>query len=189
MPSAADIVAGAVPPEQDYIQLGGIVSPGRAAVVGAASLRDWDIRKGYGLDGAFVVYTGDNLCKFEVQIDLWEKSQFALWEAFCKATLGKPKARFAPGLDIKHPLLNREPLNIKSVIVEGVSQFEQDDNGLWSCRIRFIEYRKPKPALAKPLATIPNAAAPVATAQSKADLEIQKLAAEQQALLAKAGLL
>jgi hypothetical protein len=187
MTTVADVLADALPPEQDYIILGGMTSPGRAMPIGAGSPRRWDTPPGYGLEGSFSVYLGDKLPAFDVIIDIWKKEQWAEWNVFAKAVLGKPKSRFAPGLDIKHPLVNRAPLNIKSVIVEDVTQFEQDETGLWTCRIKLVEWRKAKPALSKPIATIPNAAAPVPTAQDKADAQIQALTAEHRALAAAAA--
>lgn len=174
--SVTDLILGNEFPQQDYILLGGVQSPGRATVLGAGSPREWDVRKGYGYSGAVTVYTGENLAKFEVLIELWEKSHFAEWVRFAKIALEKPPLGTKPkALDIAHPLLNLPPLSITSVVVEDVSQFEQDEEGLWSCTIKFLQFRAPKPALGKPLASIPNAAKPVPTAQDAADVEIQKL--------------
>jgi hypothetical protein len=58
---------------------------------------------------------------------------------------GRPKA-----FGIKHPILTTLPLKITSVVVEDVTQMEQDEDGAWRCTIKFLEYRAPKPALGKP---------------------------------------
>jgi len=176
MTSPADIIAGNEFPYQDYILLGGAQSPGRATIVGAGSPRDWDIRKGYGFSGAFVIYTGDGLAKFKVQIDLWTAAQFADWVRFAKLCLVKPPVGTKPkAMDISHPLLNMEPLKITSVVVEDCSQFTEDDDGMFSCTIDFLQYRAPMPALGKPLASIPNVKKPTPTAQDEAEAQIQKL--------------
>lgn len=183
MATAADIISGAEFPRQDYIMLGGVQSPGCATITGAGCPRTWDVRQGYGYSGAIVVFTGDGLAKFDVHIDLWLPSHFAEWNRFAKICLAKAPLGTKPkAMDIAHPLLNMEPLKITSVVVEDVSQFEQDEFGLWTCTIKLLQYRAPKPALGKPLAAIPNAVTKAPTAQDAAELEIQRLTAQFSAL-------
>jgi hypothetical protein len=174
--SIADVIAGNTFPQQDYVMLGGAKTPGRATIVGAGTPRSWDVRQGYGYSGAIVVYTGDGLAKFDIVVDLWEKEHFADWIRFAKIALEKSPLGTKPkALDIQHPLINLPPLSITSVVVEDVTQFEQDEEGLWTCTIKCLQYRAPKPALGKPNAAIPNAAKPTPTAQDAADVEIQRL--------------
>lgn len=161
-------------PAVDYVIIGVDKTPGRATVVGAGSPRDWDIRKGYGLSGASCVFTGANLAKFDIIIDLWTEAHFADWARFAAKYLAKP---VVPGTrplayDIVHPLLNAQPLAIKSIVFEDITQFEVDDEGLWTCRIKCLEFKAPRPILQKPLAALPAAAKPVPTAQDAADKEI-----------------
>lgn len=183
--SIADILTGAEFPQQDYILLGGVKSPGRATILGAGSPRTWDVRQGYGYSGAVVVFTGDGLAKFDVRIDLWEKSHFSEWARFAKVALEKAPMGLKPkAMDIAHPVLNMAPLKITSVVVEDVSQFEQDEEGMWSCTIKLLQYRAPKPALGKPLASIPNAPNVAPTAVDAAELEIKRLTAQFSALAA-----
>ncbi|WP_437567909.1 hypothetical protein [Sorangium sp. So ce542] len=81
-------------------------TPGLAEVVGAGSPRDWDERKGYGISGAFLVYTGDGLAKFSVKVYLWEDAHFEEWESF-KLIVDKPARGVRPkALDIYHPALD-----------------------------------------------------------------------------------
>lgn len=170
-------------PAQDYIELGGMTSPGRATIVNAGSPRTWDKRKGYGFSGATLVYTGDDLAEFDVLIDLWDKSQFQAWDDFAKKTLEKPPIGQRPkALDIKHPILNRSPTKITSVVVLDVLGPDQDEDGLWTYRIKFSAYRAPKPALGKPNASIPSVTPKVPTAQDEAEKKIQALLAQQKAL-------
>ena len=160
---------------QDVIVIGGDVSPGRARIRGAGSPRTWDVRQGYGFSGAFVVFTGAGLAKFEVEIALWLASQETDWERFAKKYLEKPPSGMRPkALGIYHPLLTAPPLNISAVVVEDVSQFEEDEYGLWTCVIKFLEYRQPKPILARPSAAIPAAAKALPTARDALDEEIQR---------------
>lgn len=168
--SAADLLAS--PPEQDYIILAALKSPGRAYIKNAGSPRDWDIRKGYGFSGASVVFTGNNLAKFEVDIELWMPSHWIDWAVFSKL-LAKPNG-LVPivGLGISHPLLTMAPLSITSVVVEDVSQFVQDDQGSLICTIKFIEYKRPLPALSRPIAEIPAASKALPTATDAVNAEL-----------------
>ncbi len=160
---------------QDFLVIGGDVSPGRARIRGAGSPRTWDVRQGYGFTGAWVIFTGAGLAKFEVEIVMWLASQAVAWERFAKKYLEKTPSGTRPkALGIYHPLLAASPLNIHAVVVEDVSQFEEDDYGLWTCVIKFLEYRQPKPLLARPSAAIPAAGAALPTARDALDEEIQR---------------
>ncbi|MDQ2782605.1 MAG: hypothetical protein M3Y26_08760 [Actinomycetota bacterium] len=174
--SAVDDLLGAAP-EQDYIILAAVKSPGRAYIKSAGSPRDWDIRKGYGFSGASVVFTGNGLAKFEVDIELWLPSHWLDWKAFAKL-LAKPGG-LTPivGLGISHPLLTTPPLSITSVVVEDVSQFVQNEEGSHVCTIKFIEYKRPLPALSKPIAEIPAASKALPTATDAVNAEIAAKAA------------
>lgn len=182
--TAADLLTGAEIPYQDHIDLGPGRSPGLATIVGSGlSPRNWDVRQGYGLSGAWVVYTGDGLAKFAVQIELWLPEHFLAWKVFSKLCLERPLPGMKPkAQDIKHPLLNMSPFNISSVVVEDVEAFSQDEFGMWTTKISFLQFRAPRPALGKPLASIPSASKPTPTAQDAADLEIQALQAQFGAL-------
>jgi hypothetical protein len=172
-------------PAQDYVTIANVPSPGRATILGAGLKRTWEIRKGYGLSGATVVFTGADLAKFDIEIALWDAEHWIQWDLFAKAILAKPPTALAPvALGIQHPLLNLEPLKITSIVVEEVTQFEEDDSGLWICKIKCIEYRAPMLALAKPKAAIPSAKVPKPTAQDAAEVEIQRLLGQFNALTA-----
>lgn len=137
----------------DYFLLNNVRSPGLAEIVGAASVRLWDERKGFGLNGAISVFKGRALSKFSAKIRLITEQDWADWQAW-KPIIDKLPTRRggntpdSGNLDIWHPVL--EDLNIKSVGVVSVSQPEQTDNGEFTIKIDFIEYRRPTVGLAKP---------------------------------------
>ncbi len=174
MASLADIISGAEFPTQDFIILGGEKSPGKATVSSAAFTRKYDVREPYGTTGGSTVYHGDEIKHAEVLIELWDKSQFSEWERFAKKVLFAKPGKTA--LSIDHPIL--AAIQFKECQVEGVTAWDEDDEGLWSCTIKLLEFKRPKPALSKPLAAIPNAPKIAPTAQDAADLEIQKLSAQ-----------
>jgi hypothetical protein len=189
----------------DFILLAGKRSPGIAEFIGAGSPRRWDERKGYGRGGAFVVYRGNGLAHFAVQIRLYTDADWADWHAWAPIVHRPPvdlaAQRAAQGptaigagiaglggsaqqgssagagiagtsgaavgatrpprqtpitpfgerpraLEIWHPIL--EDLGIRAVVVENVLQPVQTADGEWTHEIKFIEYRRPQLALARP---------------------------------------
>lgn len=168
---AADLVGG--PPTQDWIELAGHRSPGLAVVRAAGTPRTWDIRQAYGFTGAVVTFTGAGLAKFEVDIYAWLPAHFSAWKTFAKATLAAPApVRNPASLAIRHPVLTDPPLAIEQVVVEDVSQWEQnEDGGLWVRTIKFIQYKRPLPVLVTPLQGPPGA--PIAV---KPDPELAQIA-------------
>jgi hypothetical protein len=166
----------------DYILLSGLKSPGIAEVIGASSPRNWDIREGFGLSGAFLVYKGRGLAKFSVRLTFTESEHWTLWEAWKPLVMNLPRKRFSQGkdsgaLDIWHPIL--EDLGIAAVAVEEVLQPTAGDTGDWSVEIKFIEFRRPKIALAKPDGAQATPGDPVEDQVIKPLMEqFQRLAAE-----------
>lgn len=167
-----------VPPVQDYIILNGFRSPGKAIVAGATTPRKWDQRPGYGFTGATVFYTGQGLAEFTVTLELWDPREWQDWWAFARVLEKEPIGKRAAALKISHPLLTRAPLNITDVVVTDVSQWEQDDDGLWTCTISFLEYRPPKPAVGKPTAAIPDSPQGKVAAKTAIEIENEKLTKE-----------
>lgn len=145
----------------DYIKLAGQKSPGLAEVIGAASPRKWDERGGYGLSGSTVVFRGVGLCKFTVKIKLYTADDWASWDAWRPLVAKPPLGTRARAQEIWHPLL--EQLEVSAAVVEEVSQPEQTNDGEWTITIKFIEYRKPKVALAKPDGAKATPADPIET--------------------------
>jgi len=156
-----DLLNSGTPPTQDFIVLGGKVSPGLATVTGAGSPRTWDKQKGWGFSGASLIYTGDDLSDFDVVIELWELSHWAQWASFARLLEKSPTGVRPKALEIVHPLLNRAPIKITQVVIRDVTQFEQVRPGRWAARVMFTAFRAPKPALGKPNGTIPNASNPI----------------------------
>lgn len=185
MPLSTDFIGF---PKQPYIVLGPYRSPGVATVKGATSPRTWNTPQGFGVDGSTATFIGTKLAKFDVEIKLWLPEQFIAWDLFAALALAKP-ASFGPGtaktpvaalgaMGVQHPLINGPPLNIKEVVVEDVTQFDQSDTGLWTCTIKLLEYKKPIPRFARPIAAIPAVAVPQPTAQDAGEIEMQILVDE-----------
>lgn len=142
--------------DADRIKLAGKWSPGVAIVSGANDPRNWDKVKGYGVSGAALRYTSDDLTKFTVQLRLWEPEHFAQWAEW-KKLLAKPQSRDkkdANAMRIEHPIL--ADLGISDVVVEDRTQLMQTEDGVWSVTISFLHYRAPRDVLKKANGPIPT---------------------------------
>lgn len=174
-------------PRTNFFLIGGFRSPGKATLVDATKVFGWDQRKGYGLTGAYSVPTGEELVLAKFLIELWDGDDWPLWLAFSKKFFTKPVITVPGGLSslglgILHPVLNAPPYNVHKVVPARISTMIQDEYGLWSCTVELLEFKPPAPAPARPLATIPDVAAPQPTAQDAADREIAARGAELAAL-------
>jgi hypothetical protein len=161
---------------QNYFFMNGEQSPGVCRFEGAALVRSWDIRKGYGFSGASTVYTGENLAEFNAIITLWEPSHFVEWDTFSRAFLRVPVGVRPSAFDLDHPIINGTPLYIRSVVVKKVSQFVKVSPMKWECTITFLQYREAKPLqLGRPVQSIPAVPKPEPTVQDKYDVQIKAL--------------
>ncbi len=158
----------------DYILLAGEKSPGLADVRMADSPRRWDERNGYGLSGATVVYRGAGLSHFSVFLRLYSQTDWANWHDWKRLVDKPPVGKRPRAQDIWHPLL--EDLEIKSVVVEDVLQADQTDDGEWTIEIKFIQFRRPVFALAKPEASTATPADPVEAQIGELTKQVQQLA-------------
>lgn len=174
MSTSTDDNLGVIP-RQDYVIFpGGLKTPGVAEIVGLSSPRKWNIQQGYGLSGATTVYAGTDPVKFKILVKMWRPLDFVQWEALARLHLAKPLPGVRPpALGVSHPLLNLPPHSISSIVVEDVTGPEQDEQGTWVATIHCLEWKKPLPALGKPLGAIPAASKAAPTAADLADREIQ----------------
>jgi hypothetical protein len=172
-------------PHQDYIVLSGLKSPGKAVIKSPGSPRKWDIQDGYGFTGATVIFNGEGLAEFDVDVFLWDDDQMTAWGVFARTCLFAPRpgtSRSALALSIQHPILSSPPLTIFSVVVKNVTGWEQNDDGLWACTISFVQYRAPLPVLVKPLEPPPGSPIAVEVPIDPDLIKIQKKSAEITAL-------
>ena len=177
----------------DYILLANRRSPGLAVVSNASSPRRWDVRRGYALSGARVVYRGNDLARPVVTLRLLSEDDFSDWHDW-RSLLDRPSPgpsirsaittieirrallRGARPMDIWHPIL--EDLGISAVVVEDVAQPVQVADGEWNVEIKFIEYRRP-------IRTLQTAEAPQERPTDPVDQEIERLTAQVGSLVSR----
>lgn len=197
--SVVDGLSGAVDPNPlvthfpavNTIVLAGQSLPGKWTLLEAPKKYGWQIQKGFGLSGAFVLPTGDELIVPKFQGEFWNDADWALFKPIRAALLAK--AAYTQGasndkknsraMAIDHPEL--KAFGVTSVVVAEVTPIVDQGGGRWVMTVSFIQYRPPIAAPSRPNSIIPDAAAPNPTAQDAQDIEAQRLAAEADALKGK----
>lgn len=139
---------------QDFVFIDGKKTPGIAEVVGGNSPRKWDERQGYGLSGATLVFTGNQLSEFEIKLKLVTPQDWEDWLIFKSTVDRTPNGKRPLALTVVHPWL--QDLGIISAVVLDVSQPSQEDDGIWIVSIKMKQFRKVKLQLAKPDAAAPT---------------------------------
>jgi hypothetical protein len=157
----------------DYFLLAGRKSPGLARLIGLDTPRKWDERRGYGLSGSVIVFTGLKLAEFDAEIRLYTTKDWDDWHSW-RALVAKPPLRTRPkALDIWHPWAELQ--GVKSVVVLNEPIPVEGEAGEYTATIKFKQYRAPKLALAKPEGSKAKPTDPV-------DAYIEKLTAQVQTL-------
>lgn len=132
---------------EDYIVLGNMRSPGTCTLSGHDRTKNWDIKAAKGLAGASSSLNGDDVGQFDVEFYLADQADFDAWDDFqrlIESTTNGPKP-FA--LPIYHPDLARN--HFTEVTNGGVGGVRHDGRGGRLVKVKFLEYKPPKP---KPIA-------------------------------------
>lgn len=155
------------PEAYDHFVLAGQLSPGLCTdMAGAGNPRGWDEKKGTGVKGATLTYTGDGLARWPAKIQLgWGidgrtiQQEWEDWDAF-KALLVPPTKKNPEALDFYHPIIEALPVPINAVVIDDVIAPKQVQDGIWEIEIKFRQYRKPEPAQATATGSKSNRNAP-----------------------------
>ena len=93
-----------------------VVVPADKTTLSAPKLkRNWEVRPGYGVDGAFCAFTGEGLATFDATFEFWSPEKEVRWKGFAGVYLATPAK--SQTLSIYHPVLMMPPLRITSVTV------------------------------------------------------------------------
>lgn len=136
----------------DHLVLGGpgVIVPADKTTLSPPKLkRNFSVKEGYGVDGAFCIYTGEGLAAFDVTFEFWNEEKEGLWDAFASAYLVSP-SRSPVALSVYHPILLKPPFRIEGVQVTEIEGWSLVTPGRWQTRLSFLEYRpRPKQFIAK----------------------------------------
>lgn len=133
----------------DVIVLGTMRSPGVVRLSGHDRNEKWDIKEAKGTTSATTTLNGDPIGQFEATFYLADDgydggpSDFDRWEDFqrlVESTTNGPKPIALP---IFHPDLARN--RITDVVNGGVGGMVHDGKGGATVKVKFLEYRPPKP--------------------------------------------
>ena len=160
----------------DFVIVRGLPTPGVATIQRAKRTVKVDEIGGYGVSGSVLVVHGRRLVPFDIVVRITTPEEWAEWENFKSVVLTMPSGINAKALDVWHPWL--QGLEVKSAVVTDVSQPEDDGTGALTITISMIEFRKPKLALAAPLAAEqkPQSTDPVDQYIDKLVGQVQELA-------------
>jgi hypothetical protein len=132
----------------DFVIFRGVPTPGIGVVQKAKREIKVDEIGGYGVSGSVLVVHGRKLVPFDVIVTLLTQEHWEEWDNFKEVVLTMPSGPNATAIDVWHPWLTM--LDVKSCVVNAVSQPEPDETGGFRITISCTEFRKPKPALAAP---------------------------------------
>jgi hypothetical protein len=157
--------------EYSAILLGvpGLRSPGVVKLSGPDRNKNWDIQKAKGQSGASTKLNGDDIGQFEAEfflaadeVDEDGRDDFDRWEDFQRLVESTTSGPSPVALPIYHPDLARN--HFTAVTNGGIGGMVHDGQGGARIKVKFLEYKPPKPkpaAKAKPKAA--GAAAPGST--------------------------
>ena len=173
-------------PALNYVEAAGKRSPGVVRITDAARSYNWDIKPGYGLDGAFTVYHGRGVAQPTLTFTLCGRDDLAAWGDFSKVFVA-PSTTKPFWVEISHPIFAEAEL--KKFGIMSVGSPEKQPNGTWVVVVKLVEYRPCAPALVKPRGSIPSesgvppvppqTAAQKAVVAATADLNVAKARADK----------
>lgn len=141
--------------------------------------RNWDVKPGFGVQGAFCVYTGEGLAAFDATFEFWSEEMEPLWDAFASVYLTAPKGVKPAAIGIYHPILVKPPFRIQNVQVTEIEGWGLVSPGKWQTRLSFLEYRPPapfKPVKTEPVVPATEKAPP---AKPKTEQDLRMVAAQE----------
>ena len=164
-----------------HVQLGSMVSPGRATLSGHDREIDWDIKVGNGQSGSTTTLKAQKLAEPKVTLYLLKDiaqgiDDFAEWPDFLALARSTISGKTPKALDIYHPDLEQNGIN--SVVLKSVSGMTYDGKGGATVTITFLEYRPPKKIGGSPLGAKKN---PEADPNAAAKAELAALTKQYQA--------
>lgn len=158
----SDLDPALVPDAWDTALIGPAITPGVCVITQGGRQLKWDKKAGYGTAGATTKLTGIEPSTFTMKVTFYEgingltsAQQRAAWESdilpqLVEAESGKKAIQFY------HPAVSEPPCSIHAVVPEDVGTYEQDGDGAWSVTVKFLEFKKPKPAAGTPKAAKPK---------------------------------
>jgi hypothetical protein len=171
-------------PAADTITVAGLPAPGKWTLTKADKEYGWQILQATAMTGATIKPIGDPLVTADFNVEFWDPLDYAAFKLFRKQFLMKalvtvPGSPVGLTLAFDHPELS--DLGLSQFAVKKITPVLNDGYGVWSCKVEFLQYRKPAPALSKPNASIPDNGEPRPTAKTALEIQLQQQLAQMQA--------
>jgi hypothetical protein len=132
------------PQAWDVVYIGGVASPGVVKVSGFKRPHEWDIKKGKGVYGSVITYTGHPPARGTLTFELWTDSQIETeWPEFSALFQYDPTKAQVTGVGISYPSLNQ--IGITSVVCENIGAIEHKGAQLYEVAVDLIEWFPPPP--------------------------------------------
>jgi hypothetical protein len=166
-------------PKQPYVMFGSMPTPGVAFIRNLERVYSWDAPEVYGAAGSPSKFKGVPLAKFDVEVQMWDPKQWALWEAFATFILRPPLVPGTGAIGVFHPILAAAPWQVKDCTILGITQPVQSDLGGWTVVIKCLEWKRYVPLpVSRPIAAIPPVEVPVPTAKDAAEVAMETVKAQ-----------
>ena len=200
--SVAPIPFVSYKPAVNSIQVFGLEAPGKWTLIDAVREFDWLLAGGFGLSGGAIMGLKVPPLVVKFRVELWDNQDFAAFNLFSNQVLSNPAFRVGGSLSgalpgagnliptaafpVGHPEVQR--LGALAFVVKSYSALIQDENGLWHCDVRFLEYRKPIPVPPVPKFVIPGVKTPPPAPRTAKEIEAEKLLKEIETQKGKLGI-
>lgn len=125
-----------------------VVSPGKVTLSGHDRNLSWDVKEAKGQTGATSTLNGSSIGRFEASFELVEDyydgtNDFNDWEEFRSFLETLVSGSKPVAVSVYHPDL--ATAGFSDVTVESIGGVVRQDNGTGMVKVKFIEYRPPKP--------------------------------------------
>lgn len=175
-------------PAVNTFSLAGSTLPGKWTLLSAVKKFGWQVQKGYGLSGAFIFPTGDELVVARFRGEFWASDDWLSYSTLIRKPLfntgsfavGGTSRISAKAMGIDHPEL--KALGVTAVTITEIGVGIQEEGGLWTTELEFIQFRPPVPAPPPTKTVIPDVQKPAPVAQDAQDVELQNLTKNLKAL-------
>lgn len=165
------------PDAWNTVRIQGMDTPGKCEVKGFKRATDWDVKVGKGTSGATETVKGLPPAKGTIDFWAWEIAHFATWDTLITKLNYDPTKQTKQANSIYHPAL--ADINVSSVNVEAIGQWEHEGGNLWRRTLEFLEFAPPPTAsaVATPTGADSGSASVPGSPQDPATVALQKEAA------------
>lgn len=130
----------------DFIELGGVRSPGVCTWSGWKRHNEWDRKKGKGTRGSTQTLVQQPEANGEFTFHLWDNgtiggtghNHFAEWDAFVPLLKYDPTKKKPEAITIYHPALDF--IDVHSVVIEDVGPPEPQGEGMYTITVKMSEF-------------------------------------------------